>query len=219
MINLDLEKAYKRRFSDKEVEFKKRMWGVLCKDFFQKYIPRDSVIVDIGAGYCDFINNISGKRKIALDLNPDVKNFANKDVEVIMLDCIDMKDIKADSCDIVFVSNFFEHLTKDDIVKTIREACRILKTCGKILILQPNIRFCHKGYWNFFDHITPLDDRSLSEVLETNGFKVIECRPRFLPYTTKSKFPKFISLIKIYLKIPILHYIFGKQAFICAKKV
>jgi len=82
------------------------------------------------------------------------------------------------------------------------------------MILQPNIRFCFKDYWMFFDHITPLDDRSLSEVLEINGFKVVECRPKFLPYTMKSKLPNSILLLKMYLKFPLIHRIFGKQAFI-----
>ena len=95
---------------------------------------------------------------------------------------------------------------------------QVLKMGGKFIILQPNIRFCFKDYWMFFDHITPLDDRSLSEILEINGFKVVECKPKFLPYTTKSKLPKSIFLIKLYLKFPLMWRIFGKQAFIYAKK-
>jgi len=67
------------------------------------------------------------------------------------------------------------------------------------MILQPNIRFCFKDYWMFFDHITPLDDRSLSEVLDGNGLKVVECKPRFLPYTTKSKLPKSIFYLNFIL--------------------
>ena len=66
----------------------------------------------------------------------------------------------------------------------------------------------------FFHHITPLDDRILSEVLEINGFKVIEYKPKFLPYTTRSKLPRSIFLLKLYLKIPLAHRISGKQAFI-----
>lgn len=86
------------------------------------------------------------------------------------------------------------------------------------LVLQPNIRYCYKDYWMFFDHITPLDDRSLTEVLEINGFNVIECKPKFLPYTTKSNLPKSIILLKIYLRFPIIQQIVGKQAFIYAVK-
>lgn len=217
MDRIDLEKIYQRRFGT-DIEFRKRMWQVLCKDFFQKYIPKDAVVLEVAAGYCEFINNIVAKKKIALDLNPDIKKFAAKDVEITLSSSTDMSQIKDNSCDIAFISNFFEHLTKDDISKTIKEIYRVLKKEGKALILQPNIRFCYKDYWNFFDHITPLDDQSLAEALETNGFKVIESRAKFLPYTTKSKLPKVIFLIKLYLKLPVMHYIFGKQAFICVQK-
>jgi len=195
------------------------MWEVLCADFFQNYIPENSVVLDVSAGYCEFINNIRVIRKIALDLNPDVKKFAGSDVEVVLSSSTDMKRIKEETIDVAFVSNFFEHLSKQDIVKTLREIHRVLNSSGKFLILQPNIRFCAKEYWMFFDHVTPLDDRSLSEALETNGFKVLESKPKFLPYTTKGSFPKSILLLKLYLKLPFLHKIFGQQAFIHAKKV
>jgi len=208
---------YQRRFGA-DIEFRKGLWSVLCKDFFQKYIPKEAVILEVAAGYCEFINNIVGKRRIALDLNPDVKKFASGDVEVVLADSINMLKVADNSCDVVFISNFLEHLKKEDIVKTVKEVHRVLRIDGKLLILQPNIRFCYKEYWNFFDHISALDDKSLSEVLELNGFKVIECKSKFLPYTTKSRFPKAIFLIKLYLRIPILHNILGKQAFICAQK-
>ena len=214
----ELEQIYRRRF-DKDIEFRKKMYDVLCSEFFQKYIPENTTVLDVAAGYCEFINNIRAKKKIALDLNPGVKQYAENDVEVIVSTSIDMKQIKTETIDVAFTGNFFEHLSRGDIVKTIKEVYRILRKDGKFLILQPNIRYCYKDYWMFFDHITPLDDRSLSEILEVNGFKVIECKPRFLPYTIKSKLPASVFLLKLYLKIPIIQKIIGKQAFIYAKKI
>lgn len=215
-----LEKIYKRRFGC-DIEFRRKMWKVVCSNFFQRYVPAESVVLDVGAGYCDFINNIKARKKIALDLNPDIKKFAERDVAVIQCSSTRMKKIAAKSIDVAFTSNFFEHLKKEDIVKTIREVHKVLKKNGKFLILQPNIRYCFKDYWMFFDHVTPLDDRSLSEALEINGFKIEECKPKFLPYTLKSNLrnlPAGPILLRIYLALPIAQKIFGKQAFICAKK-
>lgn len=70
----------------------------------------------------------------------------------------------------------------------------------------------------FFDHITPLDDRSMSEALEIAGFSVVECIPRFLPYSTKSRLPKSLVGLKLYLSAPVLWKLIGKQAFIRAEK-
>ncbi len=49
-------------------------------------------------------------------------------------------------------------------------------------------------------------------------FKIKKVIPRFLPYTTKSRLPKHPLLIKIYLRIPLLWRIFGKQSLIIAEK-
>lgn len=212
----NLDRIYERRFSG-DAEFRGKMWEVL-RMFFQKYIPEDSVVADIGAGYCEFINSVKAKRKIAVDLNADVRKFAGSGVESIISSSTDMKMINGGTVDVAFSSNFFEHLGREDIVKTVKEIHRILKKNGRFLILQPNIRYCYRDYWMFFDHVTPLDDRSLSEILELNGFKILEVRPRFLPYTTKSRMPKSVLLLKLYLKIPLIQKLFGKQSFIYAEK-
>ncbi|MEK6808653.1 MAG: methyltransferase domain-containing protein [Nanoarchaeota archaeon] len=214
----ELEKIYRRRFGN-ETDFRKGMYNILCKDFFQQYVPKESVVLDVAAGYCEFINNIEAKEKIALDKNTDVKKFASKEIKIIITDSTNMNSIKDESIDIAFTSNFFEHISRDDILKTLQEIHRVLKKNGKLLILQPNIRYCYRDYWMFFDHITPIDDRSLCEALELNGFEILENIPRFLPYTTKGNLPKSLLLLKIYLKLRFLHRIFGKQAFICVKKM
>ncbi|MDI6810225.1 MAG: class I SAM-dependent methyltransferase [archaeon] len=122
---------YRRRFG-KDVEFRKRMYQVLCADFFQKYIPDDAIVLEIGAGYCEFINNIKAKKKIALDLNPDIKKFAGDDVEAVISSSTDMKQIKNEYVDVAFANNFFEHLSREDIIKTIREVNRVLKRGGDL---------------------------------------------------------------------------------------
>ena len=213
----ELKKMYERRFG-KDIEFRNKMWMILCNNFFQKYVPQDSTVLDIGAGYCEFINNIKAGKKLALDSNPDISEFISNEVQIVLSRSTNIEKIKDESMDVVFVSNFFEHLSRDDIVGTIKEIYRILKKEGRFLILQPNIRFCYNDYWMFFDHITPLDDRSLTEVLEINGFQIKEIIPRFLPFSTKTYLPNSIFLLRIYLKLPILHKIFGKQAFIFAEK-
>ena len=39
-------------------------------------------------------------------------------------------------------------------------------------MLQPNIRYCARDYWMYFDHITPVDDRALAEAFNATGFHV-----------------------------------------------
>src|SRR3989344_107492 len=210
-------RIYGRRFGGEE-KFRQEMYKILCSKFFQRYVPEDATVLDVAAGYCEFINNIRAKKKIALDINPDAKKFAKEDVNVITSSSSDMRKIDNGSVDVVYVSNFLEHISREEIQKTMSEIHRVLRTGGTLLVLQPNIRYCYKDYWMFFDHVTPIDHRTLAEILELNGFEIIELRPRFLPYTTKNKLPKSLSMLKLYLRLPILHSLFGGQAFAFAKK-
>ncbi|HXB12208.1 MAG TPA: hypothetical protein VNZ45_09500, partial [Bacteroidia bacterium] len=72
---------YEGRF-DESLSKRNAMWKVLCKDYFQRFIKHDATVLDLAAGYCEFINNIKCRTKIAVDLNPKTKKMANKDVTV-----------------------------------------------------------------------------------------------------------------------------------------
>lgn len=215
--DLSVEQIYQRRF-DQDAAFRDAMWKVLCAEYFQRFVPKDAVVMEVAAGYCEFINNIVAGRKIAIDINTETHNRANQDVRVVITRSTDLSAVASDSVDVIFISNFFEHITKEEITGTVRECHRCLKRGGRLLVLQPNIRYVQRDYWMFFDHITPIDDRALSELLEIVGFRIRLLLPRFLPYTTKSRLPKSLFLIRLYLKIPLLYRIFGGQAFVVAEK-
>ncbi len=212
---VDVQSIYERRFAD-SLSFRRQMWDVLCRDFFQRHVPADATVVEIGAGYCEFINNIRAGRKIAVDLNPDTRRHADPGVEVVLSSTSRIEGLGDATADIVFASNFLEHLTREDILATLREVRRLLRPGGRFLILQPNIRYCKEDYWQFFDHITPLCERSLTEALETTGFDVPYVLGRFLPFTTQGLLPKSITLLKLYLKLRPAWRIFGQQSFFVA---
>lgn len=216
---VELDKLYTQRFPEQALAQKHAIWKVLCSDFFSRYVKPDDTVVDIGAGYCEFINNIRAGKKIAVDLNPDVRRFAAADVRVINESCTAIRELDSNSADVVFMSNFLEHLpNKDLVLDTFRESQRILRPGGRVMVLQPNIRYLPGEYWDYFDHHTPLTERSLVEGLQLAGLDPTTVIAKFLPYTTKSRLPQAPWLVQLYLKIPLAWHVLGKQAFVVAEK-
>ena len=217
--NQKLDKIYRRRFNEYECEQKNKIWEVLCPNFFQKFVPLDAAVLDIGAGYCEFINNILCAKKFAVDLNEDTPSFASPEVKVVSTPSTDLSFLASDSIDRVFMSNFLEHLrTKQEVLQTFEEIFRVLKVGGKVITLHPNIRYLYMDYWDYFDHHIPLTDKSIAEGLEVVGFKVEISIDRFLPFTTKSKIPKHPVLVKLYLMFPFIWRFMGKQTLVIAEK-
>ena len=207
---------YADRF-DKDVEKRDVMWKILCNDYFQKFIKKSDTVLDLAAGYCEFINNIECKKKIAVDLNEKTKQMAHKDVDVYQALSTNMPKQLGNKVDVVFVSNFFEHLdSKNELIDTLKEIHRVLKPGGKILVLQPNIRLVGAKYWDYVDHTLPLTEKSLVEAFHLTDFEVTFQRTRFLPYTANSRIPAIPALIKLYLKLSIAQFFMGKQTFIIA---
>jgi SAM-dependent methyltransferase len=212
-----LSDLYEQRFSAAERQRKTALWKTLCQSFFQKYVSETDVVLDLGAGYCEFINNIRCSSKFAVDLSEDTRAAAASDVTVIITPVTDLSSFDTSSLDVVFASNLFEHLrTKEELMAVLKEVHRVLKPERKLLVLQPNIHYAYREYWDYLDHHIPLSHVSLAEALNLTGFAVREVRPRFLPYSFKSRLPQSTLLLKLYLMAGPAHLLFGKQMFILA---
>jgi SAM-dependent methyltransferase len=214
-----VDALYRHRFQDQDLPKKRAIWEVLCREFFQAHVDRDSVVLDLACGYGEFINTIRANTKHAADLNPDTPRFLDPDVVFHAASASQLDGIAAGSIDVVFASNFLEHLPdKTALSAVFVEVARVLRPGGRFLILGPNIRYLPGAYWDFYDHHLPLTHNSLAEGLAIHGFTVDLVIDRFLPYTTKSSLPAFPWLISLYLKMPFVWPIFGRQFFVIARK-
>jgi len=209
---------YTDRF-DKDAEKRDVMWKVLCKDYFQKFIKPTDTVLDLAAGYCEFINNIHCGKKIAVDLNEKTKQKAVKGVTVYQALSTNLPKNLTGKVDVVFTSNFFEHLdSKNELIDTLKEINRVLKPGGKLMVLQPNIRLVGNQYWDYIDHTLPLTEKSLYEALLLTGFLETYRKIRLLPFTANSRIPAAPLLIKLYLKFPPAQFVMGKQTFVIGTK-
>lgn len=214
----DLQREYALRFG-RNAEYRRSVWEILVRVFFQRWIPVDGSVLDVGSGWGEFINQVTAQRKYAIDLNPDAGDKVARDVTLFAQDCSNTWPLRDGTLDVVFTSNFFEHLpTKDALIATLREARRCLKPGGRIICLGPNVKYLAGRYWDFWDHYLPLTERSLQEALKLAGFSVDSATARFLPYTMSQKSRPPLFLLRVYLKLPLLWPIFGRQFLLIGRK-
>jgi hypothetical protein len=213
-----LQGLYAARFAGM-ADYRNSIWKVLCTDFFPTFIPERSTVLDLGAGWGEFINNIAADHKIAMDLNPDTGNLLAPGIRHIRQDCSVRWPVDDKALDVVFTSNFLEHLPdKASIQRTMTEAFRCLKDNGTVICLGPNIKYLPGAYWDFWDHHVPLTDNSCCELLRTTGFSIERSIPRFLPYTMSGSGRPPLFLVRLYCKLPVVWPLFGKQFLIVARK-
>lgn len=213
----DLERIYAARFGPDTSE-RTVLWRTLVDGFFQRYVGPEDTVLDLAAGYCEFINNVRCGEKVAVDLNPTLATVAGPDVRVVQAPSTALPDDLTDGVDVAWVSNFFEHLPDSDaLIATLRELHRVLRPGGRLLVLQPNIRLTGAAYWDFVDHSLPLTERSLAEALGLTDFAIDEMRVRFLPYTTQSRLPMWPSAVRLYLRLRPAQLLLGQQTFVVAR--
>jgi SAM-dependent methyltransferase len=224
MARVDLQTTYRLRFHGQQ-ERRRAVLAVLHRRFFARWVRPSDTVVDLGAGYCEFINQVEARVRYAIDANPDCQTQAAAGVTVLAQDAAERWALASRTADVVFTSNFLEHVaSKSALVRILEEVHRVLRPGGRLIAMGPNIRFCQDVYWDYFDHHIPLSDRSLAEALETAGFRIELVLPRFLPYTMKggigSRLPLGLYLLslRLYLTLPSLWRLFGRQFLVVARK-
>lgn len=172
-----------------------------------RYVARDvrdvDLLVEIGAGYCDFVNAFPARRKIAFDLNPKMLEYAGEDVELRIGDAVELPGIESGSVDLLFASNVLEHLDEDQLERLLPRVRAALSDRGVLVLLQPNHKRCADHYFDDPTHITIFDDDNIRRWLARFSLRPVRVTPGLLPFSMKSRLPKWPFLIWSYLRSPV----------------
>jgi SAM-dependent methyltransferase len=218
VIEARLPEQYRRRF-EAEHEARREVWRVLVDAWFGRYLDGVHAVLDLGCGWGAFVNHADVPVRYGLDLNPDAARHLAPGVELLVQSASDPWPVPDSSLDLVFSSNFLEHMpSRDAILSALDEASRCLRPGGRMVCVGPDIRYARGAYWDFFDHIVPLTARSLAEALELSGLRPVEVIDRFLPFTLAGKPVPPSWLIRSYLRLRPAWRVIGKQFLVVAEK-
>jgi len=212
------DKYYESRFTFNSS--RSIVWKEIIR-FLKKYIPENGVVVDLGAGYCDFINNINASKKYAIDISSELSLYAREDVAQINRTGWNFHEIVDESADILLASNFLEHFTDEDLEKIMKEIRCVLKKGGKLILMQPNYRLAYKNYFDDPTHKKVFSDAALESFLLSYDFKIILKKSRFLPFSMRSDsslIPRFLLplIVRAYIHSPLKPFA-GQMLFVAEK--
>ncbi|MEY2457135.1 MAG: hypothetical protein QOK06_2229 [Acidimicrobiaceae bacterium] len=152
-------------------------------EHLQRWVPADGAVLELGAGYCDFSNNIRAATKVAMDIDAGVKERAGAGVLTEVGDCA--------------------NLDRPHTLELLDGVRRVLRPGGRLVLVQPNFRLRPREYFDDYTHVQIFTDRSLPDLLASVGFTVEHVRARFLPLTMKSRASGLSFLVPWYLRSPI----------------
>lgn len=175
-----------------------RVWKAIC-EYLQDYVPSQGTVLDIGAGYCDFINQIRAARKYAVDANPEVARYCAPEVQFLQVASAELLDLPDGSIDVVMASNLLEHLSEAQCAALLDRLEKLLKQRGRIILIQPNYYYCYRQYWDDYTHVRAFSHVSLGDLLVSRGYTLLRVEKKFLPFSFKSLLPKSYLITKLYL--------------------
>jgi len=211
-------KIYEYRFSGVDHDKKQIVWKEVAEYIYQ-LTNQPGIVLDPASGMCEFINNVRSKEKWAVDLNEDfIDKYADKSVRKVVGNNLTI-DLPQDYFDLVFISNFLEHLeSQEQVAEFLGKMFQTVKRNGFIAVMGPNFKYAFREYFDFADHTVCLSELGVAEHLVGAGFTISKNYPRFLPLSFRGGLPVNKFLIQTYLQLPFAWRFFGKQFLLVAQK-
>jgi cyclopropane fatty-acyl-phospholipid synthase-like methyltransferase len=193
------------------------VWDVLTAHL-SEYVSPEAHVLELGAGYCYWINSVRAARKVAIDIWEELPKHAAPDVHAVRHDLSLGLPILGDQhFDVVMASNLLEHFELDVTSRLLTDVFDCLYAGGRLIIIQPNFRYAYRHYFDDYTHRSIFTHISLPSLLRSHRFLIDRVQARFVPYSMLgSRFPIKPWLIRAYLRSPIKP--FAGQMLVIARK-
>ena len=133
---------------------------------------RRSSVLEIGAGYCDWINNVRGARASPSTSGPQFASHAAPGVRATRARRGGGPAVRSSdgAFDVVLASNVLEHFVPMWRHRSWRTSRGVLRPGGRFIVIQPNFRSASRRYFDDYTHRSIFTDVSLPALLRSKGF-------------------------------------------------
>ena len=156
------------------------------KKYFGRFLPEDKnkEILDIGCGnggFVYFLQSIGFLNAYGIDISKEQVDLAHKlgIKNVAQYDIKEFLSEKAETYNIIFARDIFEHFTKNEILEILETVYKALKTDGLFVVQAPNGEALFSGRLRYgdFTHEMIFTRSSLNQILKATGYKDAEFHP------------------------------------------
>jgi hypothetical protein len=212
---LDYERLYEFRFQGIDHDARRKVWAQIAP-FIWERMGRPSRVLDPAGGFGEFINSVPASERWLVDVVDYPERTTAPGVKIVIGDIFDV-ELPLAHFEGVFASNLLEHLrTPEDVSAFLNRMRETLAPGGTIAIMGPNFKYCAREYFDCADHHLALTEVSVQEHLAAAGYEVRRVVPRFLPLSFRGHLPPSPRLTALYLRLPVVWRVFGKQFLITA---
>ena len=201
-----------------EVPSRTLVWEVIA-EYLAEWVDPRAHVLEIGAGYCCWINAVRAERRVAIDVWPELPRYAGSGVEPVVMDAAaGLRTLGAGRFDVVLASNVLEHFDPDSASTLIGDVARVLREGGRFIVVQPNFRYAYRRYFDDYTHRSVFTDVSLANLLRSRGFHIERLEPRFMPYSMRqARLPIARWAVRAYLRSPFKP--FAGQMLVIGRKI
>jgi len=212
---LDYSRLYEYRFKDVDQDARQRVWNEIARYLWER-LGRPRRVLDPAGGRGEFVNAVPAEERWLVDVVDYPERNTDPAVRIVIGDLFDI-DLPDAYFDAVFASNLLEHFrSPEDVARFLDRMRATIAPGGVLALMGPNYKYCADEYFDCADHLLALTHLSVQEHLFAAGYHVREVVPRFLPFSFRSRLPASPALTRLYLRMPALWRIQGKQFLILA---
>ncbi|MGO9875589.1 MAG: class I SAM-dependent methyltransferase [Acidimicrobiia bacterium] len=215
MRALDYSRLYEYRFKDVDQHARQLVWNEIARYVWNR-MGRPRRVLDPAGGRGEFVNAVPADERWLIDAVDYPERQTDPRVRIVIGDLFEI-ELPTSHFDGVFASNLLEHFHAPEEVAAFLDRMRETLAPGGVLgLMGPNFKYCARDYFDCADHLLALTHVSVQELLFASGYTVTDVVARFLPFSFRSGLPASPAMTRLYLRMPALWPLQGKQFLIFA---